>query len=172
MVRSVHSMICANPRSGVRRSLTAAALVLSACAAPCVHAGEASGDVRALWVVRTTMTSPDAIARMVDSASASGFNTLIVQVRGRGDAYYASGLDPRPALLSADAAFDPLQTTIDLAHRRGLQVHAWVNVNLVASANELPASRTHVVYRHPEWLMVPRALADDFVSIDPRSPEY
>jgi len=147
-------------------------LFLIAWAAPRLDADQLPADVRALWVVRTTLTSPAAIERMVDSAAGSGFNTLIVQVRGRGDAYYVGGLDPRPALLASDAAFDPLETTIDLAHRRGLRVHAWMNVNLVSGANELPASRTHVIYRHPEWLMVPRALADDLWSVEPRSPEY
>src|SRR5439155_1479045 len=53
-----------------------------------------------------------------------------------------------------------------------LQVHAWINVNLVAGANELPAARDHVIYRHPEWLMVPRALGEDFQSVDPRTPQY
>jgi uncharacterized lipoprotein YddW (UPF0748 family) len=47
-----------------------------------------------------------------------------------------------------------------------------VNVNLVAGANELPASRDHIVYRHPEWLMVPRALAADLAAADPTSPQY
>ena len=53
-----------------------------------------------------------------------------------------------------------------------MQVHAWINVNLIASAVDLPAAREHVVYRHPEWLMVPRALADDLSTVDPRSPGY
>ncbi len=49
---------------------------------------------------------------------------------------------------------------------------AWINVNLIAGATELPSSREHLIYRHPEWLMVPRALADDLSRVDPRSPEY
>ena len=103
---------------------------------------------------------------------ASGFNTLLVQVRGRGDAYFQHGIEPRPASLAAQPAFDPLATTIARAHAAGLQVHAWINVNLVAGAAELPAARDHVVYRHPEWLMVPRALAEDLNGVDPHSPQY
>jgi uncharacterized lipoprotein YddW (UPF0748 family) len=53
-----------------------------------------------------------------------------------------------------------------------LRVHAWVNVNLVASANDLPASRQHIVYRHPEWLMVPRDLAEQLATIEPDTPTY
>jgi len=77
-------------------------------------------EVRALWVVRTTLTSPEKIQRMVESAASNGFNTLIVQVRGRGDAYYRSRWEPRAAELKDQPAdFDPLATTIDAAHKRG-----------------------------------------------------
>jgi uncharacterized lipoprotein YddW (UPF0748 family) len=129
-------------------------------------------EIRALWVVRTTLTSPSAIATMVTAAKNGGFNTLLVQVRGRGDAYFQLGIEPRPAALSAQPAFDPLATTIAKAHAAGLQVHAWINVNLVASAAELPPAREHIIYRHPEWLMVPRALAEELSAVDPHSPGY
>src|SRR5260221_14267125 len=125
---------------------------------PTLHAQD---EVRALWVVRTTLTSPSAIATMVDAAKGGGFNALIVQVRGRGDAYFQGGVEPRPAALASQPTFDPLAVTIARAHDAGLQVHAWINVNLIAGAADLPSARDHVVYRHPEWLMVPRALADD-----------
>ena len=136
---------------------------------PPLHAQD---EVRALWVVRTTLTSPSAIATMVKEAKNGGFNTLLVQVRGRGDAYFQAAIEPRPASLAAQPGFDPLATTITAAHAAGLRVHAWINVNLIASAAELPAAREHVIYRHPEWLMVPRALADELASLDPHSPGY
>jgi uncharacterized lipoprotein YddW (UPF0748 family) len=53
-----------------------------------------------------------------------------------------------------------------------MKVHAWVAVNLVSSSVSLPASREHVVYRAPEWLMVPRELAGEMKKIDLRSPAY
>jgi uncharacterized lipoprotein YddW (UPF0748 family) len=129
-------------------------------------------DVRALWVTRATLGSPDAVARMVASAQAGGFNTLLVQVRGRGDAYYRSTLEPRAPELASHPGFDPLGATIAQAHAAGLRVHAWVAVNLVSSAATLPSSREHLVYKNPEWLMVPRELAVELRTIDARSPEY
>jgi uncharacterized lipoprotein YddW (UPF0748 family) len=132
----------------------------------------ARDDVRALWVVRTTLESPATVAAMVSGAAAAGFNTLIVQVRGRGDAYYSGGLEPRPPSLADRPAFDPLAETVARARLAGLQVHAWVNVNLVSSAVDLPASRDHVVYRHPDWLMVPRSMAAELSAVDATSPEY
>ena len=109
---------------------------------------------------------------MVASAKAGGFNTLLVQVRGRGDAYYAGTLEPRAAELAGKPTFDPLATVLDDAHAAGLKVHAWVAVNLVSSAVTLPASRDHVIYRAPEWLMVPRELAAEMKKISLRSPAY
>ena len=68
---------------------------------------------------------------MVAQADAAGFNTLLVQVRGRGDALYTSEREPRAESLAEYPAFDPLQAAIDEAHARGMAVHAWVNTHLV-----------------------------------------
>ncbi len=72
--------------------------------APRATAAPPADEVRALWVVRTTLTSPEKIRRMVESAHANRFNTLIVQVRGRGDAYYDAQWEPRAATLKGSAA--------------------------------------------------------------------
>lgn len=132
----------------------------------------ATTEVRALWVTRTTLTSPDSIAQMIRAAQDGGFNTLLVQVRGRGDAYFSSTTEPRAHELTGRPGFDPLATILEQAHAAGLQVHAWIAVNLVSSAFEMPASRQHVIYRQPDWLMVPREIAGEMLRVDPRSPEY
>jgi uncharacterized lipoprotein YddW (UPF0748 family) len=140
---------------------------------PVAGATAAAGDVRGLWVQRTSLVSRDSVAKVVRAATDNGVNTLLVQVRGRGEAFYTSLVEPRASDLDAGpATFDPLATLLELAHAARIKVHAWVNVNLVASGTTLPRSRTHVAARHPEWLMVPRALASTMRNIDPRSPGY
>lgn len=130
-------------------------------------------EVRALWVVRHTMNSPEAVRQMVARAKANGFTDLIVQIRGRGDAYYNSKLEPRADELAAQPAdFDPLNLTLDEAHRVGIRVHAWINIYLVANIEILPRSQDHLIYQHPEWLMVPQSIAKELYSLDPKSPEY
>jgi len=143
-------------------------LTVAAIAAPRLHARD---EVRALWVVGTSLTSPQAIEQMAAAAQQSGFNTLLVQARGRGDAYFLRGIEPRPVSLSAQPAFDPLAEAISRGHAHGLSVHAWINVNLVAGT-DVPTPRGHIVYRHPEWLMVPGPIADDLATLDPTGPEY
>lgn len=136
-------------------------------------AGSAVGEVRALWVLRTSLTTPDRIATLVQSAREHGFNTLLVQVRGRGDAYYRGALEPIASeLVRQPETFDPLASVIDAGHAAGLRVHAWVNVNLISSAAELPVARDHIIYRRPGWLMVPRDLVRDLAGIEPDSPAY
>ena len=133
----------------------------------------ADPEVRALWVRSTSLTSPATVASMVKSAQAGGFNTLLVQVHGRGDAYFASRLEPRAApLIAQPESFNPLALTLRLAHAQGIRVHAWIDIGLVSSAAQMPASSGHVIYRHPEWLMVPRALARDLALLDARSQLY
>ena len=110
-------------------------------------------EFRALWVLRSGLSSPARIDNMLRQATANGFNTLLVQVRGRGDALYFSSIEPRSELL-ADPGFDPLAYVVDRAHAAGLEVHAWLNAFLVWSAPQPPRSRDHVVLAHPDWVHV------------------
>jgi uncharacterized lipoprotein YddW (UPF0748 family) len=133
----------------------------------------ATPEMRALWVLRTSLTSPQSIDALVKRARDNGFNTLLVQVRGRGDAYYRGALEPMPPdLQRRPAAFDPLASVIASAKAAGVAVHAWVNINLVSSAVTLPSARTHIVHRHPDWLMVPRDIAQELAKVPVDSPAY
>jgi uncharacterized lipoprotein YddW (UPF0748 family) len=130
-------------------------------------------ETRALWVVRTTMSSPDSVRELVRRAKENGFTDLIVQVRGRGDAYYESSIEPRAeALTQQPAGFDPLALTIEEAHREGIKVHAWINIYLVADLESLPTSRDHPIFRHPEWVMVPRGIATELYDVQPDRGAY
>jgi uncharacterized lipoprotein YddW (UPF0748 family) len=166
------------PESSMRSrplAAPAAALCIAIVAATLVraHAAPAPAETRALWVLRTSLVSPASITALVRTARDQGFNTLLVQVRGRGDAYYASDIEPRAAELAHQpTAFDPLATLLADAHAAGIRVHAWVSVNLVSSAVDLPISPDHLVVRHPEWLMVPRPIAQEVAKLDPVNPGY
>lgn len=134
-------------------------LALVLLAGPGMGGPPSAPELRGLWVVRTALISPQAVDRAVDQAQQAGFNALFVQVRGRGDAFYRSALVPRSPLLEPQpASFDPLARLIERARQRGLEVHAWVNLLLVAGFGQaLPAG--HIAAEHPEWLMVSKASA-------------
>jgi len=118
------------------------------------------------------MTSPEQVREMVADAAAAGFNTLIVQVRGRGDAFYLSDLEPPAESLENLPGFDPLALAIAEGHRRGMAVHAWVNTHLVWGPTEPPRSAAHLVNDNPEWLAVPRPLARELHDVSPRDPRF
>ncbi|HVP38973.1 MAG TPA: family 10 glycosylhydrolase [Candidatus Saccharimonadales bacterium] len=115
--------------------------------------GAGREEIRGLWVVRTSMTSRERIRRMVERARQYGVRDLFVQVRGRADAYYRSAVEPRAESVE-DSAFDPLAYALELAHREGLRVHAWLNTFLVWSADQNPRSPAHLANAHPDWSAV------------------
>ena len=121
-------------------------------------AASSNDEVRALWVRRASLQSEEGIRKMVASAATAGFNTLFVQTSDEDS--------------TATQTFDPIAETIKQAHGAGLRVHAWIDIARVAAPGELPFARSHVVYTHPEWLMVPRALAAELLAIEPQSPDY
>lgn len=136
-------------------------------AGPSPQAIPSPSEMRGLWVVRTGLLSPESVDQVVDGAARAGFNALFVQVRGRGDAFYASRVVERSELLRGQAPdFDPLGRLLARARSRGLQVHAWVNVLLTAHFG-LPLPPGHVAVRHPDWLMVPREAAREALGAAP-----
>ena len=110
-------------------------------------------ETRALWVVRYSLTSPEAIRNIVREAKSHGFNTLFVQVRGRGDAWYSSDLEPRAEALSGQpVSYDPLKLIIEAAHSNGIKVNAWMNTYLSWTGKNHPRSARHIINAHPEWI--------------------
>jgi uncharacterized lipoprotein YddW (UPF0748 family) len=163
-------------RGTARRLLAAAALAIFCTAVTALAGGPDTApptETRALWVLRTSLTSPQSIDALVKRARDNGFNTLFVQIRGRGDAYYRGGLEPIASELQRQpGAFDPLADVLTSAHKAGLRVHAWFNVNLISSAVTIPSAPAHLVHRNPEWLMVPRDIAFELSTVPVDSPAY
>ena len=110
---------------------------------------------KALWVVGDKITTPAGIDDLLEVSAVRGIFDLVVQVRGRGDAYYTARLEPRAEALTLD--FDPLDRLIRYGAAVGVRIHAWANVYLVWSHPDraLPKDASHVVNRHPEWLLRP-----------------
>jgi uncharacterized lipoprotein YddW (UPF0748 family) len=114
---------------------------------------------KALWVVRDRITTRQAIEELLAHSVAWNIRDLVAQVRGRGDAYYASDLEPRAEALS-DPTLDPLAHLLQGGAAVGVRIHAWANGTFVWSSPErgLPRSNDHLVNAHPDWLLRPDGL--------------
>ncbi|HYG97773.1 MAG TPA: family 10 glycosylhydrolase [Terriglobales bacterium] len=110
----------------------------------------ATPEVRALWVdgfnpgIRTRQEAEQLVA----NAKQAGINTLFVQVRRRADALYSNSLEPAVEDFTIENGFDPLQNIIELAHREGIEVHAWMNAMTVWKNQALPTSANHILNLH------------------------
>ena len=110
-----------------------------------------SFEVRALWVVRDYMTTPDKINEILNFADKNNYNHLFVQIRGRGDAYYNSRLVSRSHLL-LNNDFDPLEYILNNSTRSKIKIHAWFNVYYLWSSSIKPVQNNHVLLNHPSWI--------------------
>lgn len=104
-----------------------------------------------LWVLRTSLVRAEDIPLVIARAKAMGVRGLLVQVVGRGDAWYRSNRLPAPEALHGSGR-DPLGELLPLAHEAGLEVHAWVNCCLIWSGTSRPRDGRHVLNAHPEWV--------------------
>ncbi|WP_425445829.1 glycoside hydrolase family 10 protein [Dethiothermospora halolimnae] len=91
--------------------------------------------------------------KILDDVKDMGLNAVFLQVRPSGDALYPSKYFPwskyltgKQGVMPSDG-FDPLKFWIDEAHKRGIQLHAWLN----------PYRITKKKYNEPEH---------DFASLD------
>jgi uncharacterized lipoprotein YddW (UPF0748 family) len=110
----------------------------------------------ALWVVRDRITTKPAIDDLLADSVGWNIRDLVVQVRGRGDAYYASALEPRAEALDG-SDLDPLAHLVRGGAAVGIRIHAWANGTFVWSSptGGLPRSPAHLVHAHPDWLLRP-----------------
>lgn len=136
----------------IRSIIVVLALLSAAILTEAVTMADARPEGRAIWVVRWDVTNPEQVKNAVAFAKKNNFNTLVVQVRGRGDAYYKSSFEPRAEALT-DPDFDPLQCYIDEGRKAGVEIHAWLNTHYSWGSADLPKSPDHIVNKHPEWLM-------------------
>jgi len=113
-----------------------------------------NSEIRYFWLVRDGLSTPEQVDSLLERASLSGANGVIVQVVGRGEAYYRSDVLPQANYSGFD---DPLEYVIQKAGPLGLEVHAWVNAFLVWSGPSAPESPYHVLNAHPEWFIAHRS---------------
>ncbi|MGI6084240.1 MAG: family 10 glycosylhydrolase [Acetivibrionales bacterium] len=168
-------------------------LNLPAFAATNETSGKKSGDFRGLWVATvanidypTKPTTNSEILKseaieILDYAKNTGLNAVFLQVRPSGDALYPSKYYPWSKYLTGtqglapSGGFDPLEFWISEAHKRGLELHAWINPYRVTKrAYGEPAHdyaslhNTNPAKKNPGWTV---KHADGNIYLNPGLPE-
>ena len=109
------------------------------------------------WCGLPTNKAKAYIQQELDRLQQAGCNAVIFQVRPTADALYISDLEPWSSWLTGrrgkapSPLWDPMQFTIDEAHRRGMEFHAWLNPYRVSSnlsRDFIPDD--HPSKKHPE----------------------
>ena len=91
-----------------------------------------------------------------DKMVAGNMNACCMQVRSLCDAMYQSSYEPWSAALTGtrgkDPGYDPLAFAIEEAHKRGLELHIWVNPFRVTSSGSL-ATSDKVWQNASDWII-------------------
>ena len=132
--------------------------------------GADSTDLRAVWISTVysadypSVTNNEAAQKAefiekLEQAQTLGMNTVVVQVRPKGDAFYESEWNPWSAVLTGvqgvDPGYDPMGFMIEETHKRGMEFHAWMNpYRITTSGTDLAAlSADNMARQHPDWIL-------------------
>jgi uncharacterized lipoprotein YddW (UPF0748 family) len=129
-------------------------------------------EMRAVWVatVNNIDWSPKnvfepyfqkkAMLKMLDVLESLKINALIFQVRPSADAFYKSEIEPFSHYLTGNQGvapnpyYDPLEFVIEEAHRRNIEIHAWLNPYRVLNIDDTNLlSNSHLFYKNPNFFV-------------------
>lgn len=142
--------------------LAAAPFAVFAQDAPKQDAAAPQEELRALWIPAPSAPLMDAAAaeQMIKEVQTARFNTIMVQVRVYGDAYYASSVVARASSLSA-AYPDPLAWIIEKAKIQSMKdkddapplkvVAALEVLRVHSTAVRTRPSPDSILGQHPDW---------------------
>lgn len=115
-------------------------------------------EIRAMWLDRGTIVragSRRELAVIFDRLSEAGINTVFFETVNAGYPIYPSRVAPQQNPLVR--GWDPLEAAVDLAHERGMELHAWVWAFAAGNSAHntivnLPADYPGpILSAHPDW---------------------
>ena len=127
-----------------------------------------SREFRAAWVASVTnidwpskpgLTTGQQQAELIailDKLVQLHMNAIVLQVRPAADALYQSSIEPWSEFLTGemgrapDPYYDPLAFATAEAHKRGIEMHVWINPYRARYSTARPASANHISRTHPE----------------------
>lgn len=140
-------------------------------------------EFRATWLTGNGIDWPkttnvkaqkESLCRILDVLERGNMNATCLQVRSFSDALYKSSYEPWSASLTGkrggDPGYDPLAFAIEEAHKRGIELHVWVNPFRVTSSGTLDT--TDLVWKNAgKWIIKYNNSSFKGQIIDPGYPE-
>lgn len=120
-----------------------------------------------------TKKMQETLTYQLNELQKDGVNVIIFQVRPECDALYESKLEPWSRFLTGVQGkaptpyWDPLQWMITECHKRGMELHAWINPYRARTKTTKELAQNHVVRQHPERVF----LYDDLYILNPALQE-
>lgn len=95
------------------------------------------------------------LRQQLDQLQRAGVNAVFFQVRPQADAFYHSRLEPWSRFITDNGRapqpnWDPLQFMVAECHKRGMELHAWLNPYRVTSAAAQKLPPGHLALRQPD----------------------
>ncbi|MDX1760752.1 MAG: family 10 glycosylhydrolase, partial [Christiangramia sp.] len=112
--------------------------------------------------------------KLLDFLQSHNFNAVIFQVRPQADALYQSDLEPWSYFLSGEQGkapepfYDPLEFWIKEAHKRGLELHVWLNPYRAHHTTGGEVTSSSIIKKKPELAV---ELANGMWWLDPAKQE-
>lgn len=132
---------------------------------------EAPREFRAAWIATvaninwpskgnySTESQKREVIQILDMLKDANFNAVVFQARPSADALYKSSLEPWSYFLTGEQGrapqpyYDPLEFWIAEAHRRGMELHVWLNPYRAHHSAGGPLTSESMVNRMPEQVV-------------------
>ena len=92
---------------------------------------------------RSESSYRELVQRIINNLTRDGFNTVFLQMRPYGDALYPSEIYPPSPFATSGSrhngtfSYDPLEVFIEIAHKGGISVQAWLNPMRLMTDSEI-----------------------------------
>lgn len=138
-------------------------------------ATEPQREFRANWVAtvanidwpKTRITTPGnqtqintqkaELISILDKMQAANMNAVFLQIRPMADALYQTQITTWSSYLTntrgLNPGYDPLAFAIEEAHKRGMELHGWMNPYRYTGGSTNHAATDYMRVQHPEWLL-------------------
>lgn len=121
----------------------------------------------------TSKQMQETLVYQLDKLKEYGVNAIIFQVRPECDALYKSEYEPWSRFLTGmqgkmpQPYWDPLEWMTEQCHKRGMELHAWINPFRAKTKMTSELAANHVAIKHPEMVFA----YDGQLILNPGIPE-